>query len=72
MNSKSSPKLSGKFFIARLKKKDRFYFMRLNQRYTDLKINIEKYSMLSEQEMFQAYLDLMDTLFQIHSPKEGK
>ena len=71
MKSEFSPKLSGKFFFTRIKKKDKFYFIRLSERYRDLRENVAKSSLLSEQEMFLAYLDLMDTLLQIHSTKEG-
>jgi hypothetical protein len=70
MRAKSSTKFLGKFFFTRLKKKDKFYFKRINQRYKDLRENVKKTSLLSEQEMFQAYLDLMDILLQMHS-KEG-
>ncbi len=45
--------------------------MRLSERYRDLRDNATKSSLLSEQEMFLAYLDLMDTLLQIYSTKEG-
>jgi len=71
MKSEFSSTFSGKFFFARLKKKDTFYFMRLFERYRDLKDNATKSSLLSEQEMFLAYLDLMDILLQIKSTKEG-
>jgi len=71
MKSEFSPKLSGKLFFARIKKKDKFYFRRLSERYRDLRDNVTKIGLLSEQEMFLAYLDLMDTLLQIYSTNEG-
>ena len=61
--------LNGKFFFRQLKKKDKGYFHRLKQRYDDINTNAEKYASLTEQEMIDSYLELMDTLFEMHKLK---
>ena len=65
MNPISKRKLQGVFFFNRLKRRDKSYLKRLEQRYADLKLTVSKTAHLSVQDMVQAYFDLMELVHQI-------
>ena len=66
MTSSVEHLLDGIYFFNRLKKKDAAYIHRLIQRYYDIMLNAEKTAQLSEIEMFEAYLELMDTAIDLY------
>ena len=66
MTTNSESRIAGIYFFKRLKKKDPAYVQRLIQRYTDIKLNAEKSAPITEKEMFEAYLELMDTAIELY------
>ena len=52
----------GIFFFKMLKKKDPGYIDRLIERYTTIQENSVRLALLSEQEMFDSFLELMDAV----------
>ena len=66
MTSSVEHRMDGIYFFNRLKKKDPAYIHRLIQRYYDIKLNAEKTAQLTEKEMFEAYLELMDTAIDLY------
>ena len=67
MSKHFEPSLKGKFFFKLLKKKDPGYYRRLKERFQDLKKNSVRYASMTEQELFYAYLELMDAVLEMHN-----
>lgn len=66
MSEQEIRKLKGLYFFRQLKKRDPGYLRRLAERFKDLKTNAERYAKMTDQELFYAYLELMEVALEMH------
>ncbi|MHA1973931.1 MAG: hypothetical protein ACTSW1_13115 [Candidatus Hodarchaeales archaeon] len=60
-------KTEKKYWYMKKRKSDPGYLKRIIQRYQDIRENAEIYAKYTEEEMFKAYLDFMNLVFQLHN-----